>query len=348
MDGPSRLASSPDRKALRRIGLIYVNDAQPGIRRERRGRGFCYRLPDGELVRDRKTLDRIRTLGLPPAYEQVWICLREDGHLQATGLDARGRKQYRYHDDWQTWRSERKFGELVAFAEVLPKIRRRVTTDLDRSGDDAVFLLAGLVALLDETHLRIGNRAYARDNGSYGATTLLKRHLSFGSEGIRLTFVAKGGQRVRRQLRHPRLQKILETIADLPGRELFSWRDAQGEMRRIDSGRLNAYLGEIAGCPVSAKTFRTWGGSLAAFSLAVHDIRRGDQPTIKAMCAAAAENLHNTPAICRTSYVHPAILELATDAGRRDALATLLDTKIARAGLKADEARLVAYLQSVA
>lgn len=345
MDGPSRLAASPDRKALRRIGLVYVNDAQPGILRERRGRGFCYRMPGGELVRDRRTLERIRTLGLPPAYEQVWICLREDGHLQATGLDARGRKQYRYHDEWQSWRSERKFGELLAFAEVLPKIRRRVTADLDRSGDDAVFLLAGLVALLDETHLRIGNRTYARDNGSYGATTLLKRHLSFGSNGIRLSFVAKGGQRVRRQLRHPRLQKILETIADLPGRELFSWRDAQGDMRRIDSGRLNAYLGEIAGCPVSAKTFRTWGGSVAAFSLAAREIRRGGQPTIKAMCAAAADSLHNTPAICRTSYVHPAVLELASNEDRRAVVGSLLSTKVSRSGLKAAEARLQAYLQ---
>lgn len=347
MDGPSRLATSPDKIALRRIGLVYVSDTEPGIRRERRGRGFCYRLPDGALVRDRQTLDRIRSLGLPPAYEKVWICIRENGHLQATGFDVRGRKQYRYHDGWQEWRSEQKFGELASFADALPRIRRRVAADLDRSSDDAVFLLAGVVALLDETHLRIGNRAYTRDNGSYGATTLLKRHLSFGGDGIRLSFVAKGGKRVRRQLRHPRLQKILEVIADLPGRELFSWRDAEGEMRRIDSGRLNAYLGQIAGCPISAKTFRTWGGSVAAFALAAKELRRGACPSIKALCAAASDALHNTPAICRTSYVHPAVLELATDEDRRAIVQSLLSKKVNRSGLKADEARLQAYLQNV-
>jgi len=345
MDASQAKTGAADVKLLRRIGLVYVSDTEPGIRRERRGRGFCYRLPGGALVKDAATLARIRALGLPPAYQDVWICLKENGHLQATGLDARGRKQYRYHDGWQEWRSQQKFGELSAFAAVLPRIRRRVAADLDRSQDDAVFLLASLVALLDETHLRVGNRAYTRDNGSYGATTLLKRHLSFGADGIRLSFIAKGGKRVRQQLRHPRLQKILEVIADLPGRDLFSWRDAEGEMRRIDSGRLNAYLSEIAGCPISAKTFRTWGGSVAAFALAAQELRRGETPSIKAMCATAAEALHNTPAICRSSYVHPAILDLATEEDRRALVRRLLSQKTGRAGLKANEARLQAYLE---
>lgn len=347
MNASPAKTGAADVKLLRRIGLVYVSDTEPGIRRERRGRGFCYRQPDGALVKDAATLARIRALGLPPAYQDVWICQKENGHLQATGLDARGRKQYRYHDGWQEWRSERKFGELLSFAAVLPRIRRRVAADLDRSQDDAIFLLASLVALLDETHLRVGNRAYTRDNGSYGATTLLKRHLSFSGDGIRLSFIAKGGKRVRRQLRHPRLQKILEVIADLPGRELFSWRDAEGEVRRIDSGRLNAYLSEIAGCPISAKTFRTWGGSVAAFAMAAQKSRRGETPSIKAMCATAAEALHNTPAICRSSYVHPAILDLATAEDRRELGRRLLSQKIGRAGLKADEARLQAYLDQV-
>lgn len=347
VDASLTKATATDPKVLRRIGLVYVSDSEEGIRRERRGRGFCYRLPDGTLVKDEATLARIRTLGLPPAYQKVWICLKDNGHLQATGFDARGRKQYRYHNDWQEWRSREKFGELSTFAQALPRIRRRVATDLGQSQDDAVFLLASLVALLDETHLRVGNRAYTRDNGSYGATTLLKRHLSFGGDGIRLSFVAKGGKRVRRQLHQPRLQKILEVIADLPGRELFSWRDAEGEMRRIDSGRLNAYLTDIAGCPISAKTFRTWGGSVAAFAFATGQVRQGEIPSIKAMCATAAEALHNTPAICRSSYVHPAILALATDEERRVLVRRLLSQKVGRAGLKADEARLQAYLAQV-
>lgn len=323
-------------------GLVYVSDAEPGIRREKRGRGFCYRLPDASLLKDEEQLARIRALGLPPAYTGVWICLDPNGHLQATGLDARGRKQYRYHRDWADWRSKRKYTDLAAFAEALPRIRRAVLRDLESPPDDAVFLLAALVALLDATYLRVGNRSYTRENGTYGATTLLKNHFRFGPDGIRLSFRAKGGKRIQRTLRHPRLQRILEAIADLPGREFFSWRDGDGASRRIDSGRLNGYLSQIAGLELSAKTFRTWGGSLAAFDQACRALREERAPTIREMCEAAAEALCNTPTICRTSYVHPAVLAL-TEADPEQDFAWL-ETANGNSGLRANERRLASLL----
>ncbi|MGG7517865.1 DNA topoisomerase IB, partial [Allorhizobium undicola] len=197
-------------KDLERIGLVYVSDKEPGIRRLKRGRGFCYRLPNGALLADEALRKRIAALGLPPAYTDVWICLDPRGHLQATGLDQRGRKQYRYHTDWQAWRSQIKFGDLMQFGEVLPLMRARINADLVNPQDEQVFLLAALAALLDASHIRVGNHSYARENRTYGATTLLKRHLRFGEDGIVLQFTAKGGKKLTRSLRHPRLQRILD------------------------------------------------------------------------------------------------------------------------------------------
>jgi DNA topoisomerase-1 len=331
--------------SLKSIGLTYVSDTEPGILRKRQGKGFCYRLPDGSLLKDRLEKQRIRLLGLPPAYENVWICLDDKGHLQATGYDSRGRKQYRYHADWQLFRSELKYHQLGDFAKALPRIRRRVARDLAGGSEHRDGVLAALVTLLDATHLRIGNKAYARENRTYGATTLLKRHLSLDGDRIELSFVAKGGQKVKHSLRHPHLQRILEEIADLPGRALFSWREEDGTLKSVDSGRLNAYLGEISGSEISAKTFRTWGGSLAAYSFAFQTVKQGALPSIKGLCAAAAEALHNTPAVCRTSYIHPAIIAIAEDPALTAAVqysgsaaATWL------AGLRADENRMFAFL----
>jgi DNA topoisomerase-1 len=195
---------------LKATGLVYVSDSEPGIRRQRAGRSFCYRLPDGSLVRDAALKARIAALGLPPAYENVWICLEENGHLQATGYDARGRKQYRYHPDWQALKSGDKFDQLIAFGRALPKLRRAVRRDLDGAPGTVDTMLAAITVLLDEAQLRVGNRAYAVENKTYGATTLLKRHVSLGDGRIELRFAAKGGKRVRRTLRHPRLQRLLE------------------------------------------------------------------------------------------------------------------------------------------
>ncbi|MBX4868572.1 DNA topoisomerase IB [Rhizobium bangladeshense] len=297
--------------AITELGLIYVSDTEPGIRRRRKGKGFSYVMPDGTTLSDEVQRARIGALGLPPAYENVWICLYENGHLQATGIDARGRKQYRYHKDWQSFRSAGKFYQLIEFGQALPKIRRAVLRHLDTGAEDVNGVLAALTTLLDEAHLRVGNQAYVRENGTYGATTLLKRHLKIVDGRIELKFRAKGGKRVQRSLKHPRLQKILEEISDLPGRQLFVWKDESGALKPVDSGRLNAYLAEISGIPISAKTFRTWAGSLAAFGAARERIVSGGRPTVKEMSEAAAEALHNTPAISRSSYIHPAIIALA-------------------------------------
>ncbi len=330
-------------EAIAEQGLIYVSDTEPGIRRYRKGKGFCYRLPDGTLVGDDEQKRRIALLGLPPAYVDVWICLQENGHLQATGLDARGRKQYRYHKEWQSFRSGEKFGQLAEFGQALPKIRRAVLRDLDTGTEDVRGILAALTTLLDEAHLRVGNQAYVRENGTYGATTLLKRHMKIEDGRIELKFRAKGGKRVQRSLKHPRLQKILEEIADLPGRQLFVWKDESGALKPIESGRLNAYLAEISGIAVSAKTFRTWAGSLAAFGAARAAVESGRRPTVKEMAEASAEILHNTPAISRSSYIHPSIIALADRNGAEDEDLLQPSTPPLR-GLRAEENRLLDFL----
>lgn len=335
-----------DRAELEEIGLVYTTDTLPGIARRRRGTGFSYHLPDGTRISDDMVLQRIRRLALPPAYEHVWISLEPRGHLQATGFDARGRKQYRYHADWASWRSSRKFGDLVTFGHALPVIRRRILRDLEDKTQETPFLLSALVSLLDVTYMRVGNRTYVEENKTYGATTLQKRHITFEQDGIRLSFTAKGGKRVRRKLRHPRLQKILEEIADLPGRDLFSWRDQDGIIHRIDSGRLNGYLAEISGHALSAKTFRTWGGSVAAFDEAWKMIQADERPTIRQMCQIASDRLHNTPSICRSSYVHPAILDLSGKEADLSAVKSIVGASTGHALLRANENRLMAFLEA--
>ena len=337
--------SAPDEQSLKSIGLTYVSDTQPGIRRLRAGRGFCYRLPDGKLLTDPEEKRRIAALGLPPAYENVWICMDPQGHLQATGYDARGRKQYRYHAAWQSHRSELKYDQLIRFGEVLPRIRRRIERDLALGLDHQEAVLAAIVALMDTAHLRVGNRAYAKENRTYGATTLLKRHMKLSDGAVVLKFTAKGGKKVSHTIKHPRLQRIFEEIADLPGRQLFSWPDEDGLPHPVDSGRLNAYLATIAGFPISAKTFRTWGGTLAGFAAVCQAVKEGQKPKVKLVCHAASERLHNTPAVCRTSYIHPAILDLVEDYSPLQRILSEPEEKGAPRGLRADERRLLAFLR---
>jgi len=328
-------------------GLVYVNDGEPGIRRVRAGRGFSYRLPDGARVERGAERRRIEALGIPPAYENVWICLRDNGHIQATGHDDRQRKQYRYHPDWSAYRARRKFDQQQDFAARLPRIRRRVRADLDRDPGDLDYTLAALTYLLEHAPMRAGNREYAQENGTYGATTLLRRHLKFDGDAVRLDYRAKGGKRVRRTMRHKRLHKVLENIADLPGRELFVWRNRDGDFVPVDSSRLNAYLAEISGVEtVTAKTFRTWAGTLSAFREAMAMIGAGDTPTVKALSEAAAEELQNTPTISRTSYIHPAVIDLAKEEdGARRHIDRALASPANRSGLLADERRLVRFLE---
>ncbi|VDC33624.1 DNA topoisomerase IB [Pseudogemmobacter humi] len=321
-------------------GLVYVSDSDPGITRRRAGKGFCYFSPGGQRLSG-ALCARAVALAVPPAWEQVWICPREDGHIQATGRDARGRKQYLYHPLWQASRAETKYAGLTDFARALPALRRRLDRDLRQEAGNRDFTLAALVMLLDRAWLRIGNPEYTAQNGSFGAVTLRRRHLRLDEDSVRLDFRAKGGRRVRQVLRDRKLHRILHQIGDLPGRNLFTWLDEDGRPCPLGTGDVNGYLAEAMGEGVTARTFRTWGGTLAAFG------RAAEEPlTIRAMAGAAALRLHNTPAICRSSYIHPAVLDLAAlDApARQDRLSGLNppDTP----GLRAPERRLLSFLDT--
>ncbi|SOE18991.1 DNA topoisomerase-1 [Hoeflea halophila] len=336
-----------DKNKIAQAELIYVTDAEPGITRQRRGRGYRYLNPNGTPVTESIIRDRIKRLGVPPAYTNVWICPSERGHIQATGHDARGRKQYRYHEDWQALRNEAKFSDLLRFGQKLPQIRRVARADAERLEDRERAVLGALILLLDAAYLRVGNRQYLEENGTYGATTLLKRHVTFGDR-IELRFLGKGGRRMQRSLKAPRLQRTLERIADLPGKQLFGWEDEEGQSRGVDSGQLNQHLAAIGGPGVSAKVFRTWGGTLAAFETASAAIRRGEVPTIRTLCESAASELANTVAVCRKSYVHPQVLALATDEELFPVLDRQLRRKVkAKSQIGIMEQRLLTFLRSM-
>ena len=314
--------------------LVYYTDAQPGIQRLRRGRGFTYRAPDGTTIARGPERKRLESLAVPPAYEDVWMCPLTNGHLQATGIDARQRKQYRYHAEWSAHQSETKYASLAEFGHLLPRLRRRVLKDLESEAGERTFALASAVALIDRTSIRVGNADYTEANGSYGALTLRRKHVRLDENTIHLRYVAKGGKRVRRQMKDRTLARILDKIADLPGAELLNWVDETGEARSLNSSALNSYIAEAAGAEgVTAKTFRTWAGTLAAFEIA----EKGDA-TIKAMAEAAAERLSNTPTVARNSYIHPSVIDLAGE----DAL-TLEPEGMT--GLLAAERRMLTYLE---
>lgn len=279
--------------------LRYSSDDEPGISRRQHGRGFAYYMPTGEHITNEKILSRIKTLGLPPAYEKVWICPDDFGHIQATGRDDMDRKQYRYHDLWQDYRNRVKYDRLAEFGEILPRLRRKVTRDLRRDKPDYRFACAALIRLIDRGALRIGNRGNA--GKSFGASTLQTHHLEFTGTGFTLNYPAKGGKRVNKPINDTVLAHTLEEIDDLPGRNLFQYIGEDDDIHRLDSADVNAYIPE----DFTAKTFRTWHGTVAAFKAA-----QGEAPTIKSLCEASSKRLHNTPAICRTSYIHPCVIEL--------------------------------------
>lgn len=295
-------------------GLRYVTDADPGISRRRAGRGFSYRLPGGGPVRDARTLARIRTLAIPPAYTEVWICPHARGHLQATGRDARRRKQYRYHPQWALVRGDGKFDRLVAFGRALPRLRRRLRRDLALPGFPRDKVLAIVVSLLAETLVRVGNTEYVRSNRSYGLTTLRNRHLELVRGGrVRLRFRGKGGQLHEIEVDDRRLARLVRGCQQLPGQALFQYRDDAGELQPVDSGLVNDYLREAMGEDFTAKDFRTWGGTLAA----IQRLARTPLPQPASERALAglrnevvrtvAAALGNTPAVCRKAYIDPCV-----------------------------------------
>ena len=324
--------------------LVYYPDSRPGIARVRRGRGFSYIAPDGTTIDCAVERARLASLAVPPAYRRVWICPLPNGHLQATGFDDRERKQYRYHPLWSEFRARRKFDNLPAFARTLPRIRRRIARDLEADPGSQRFALAALAALIDRLGLRVGSRDYLDANGSYGATTLKRRHLRLLPDRIVLKYRAKGGARVQQTLKNPRLHRVLQEIDDLPGADLFTWLDAQGDPHPLRSETVNDYLGEISGeAAHTAKTFRTWLGTLRAFQTA--EAAGDGRLTVKAMAAAAAEQLGNTPTIARNSYIHPDVIALADrdPDERRRKLAAAAGVRIN--GLSGREAALCAFLE---
>ncbi len=315
----------------RRTSLRWASDAEPGLRRVRRGRGFSYFDADGQAVHDPRELQRIRALAIPPAYRRVWVCSDGRGHLQATGRDARGRKQYRYHPQWRSLREATKFEHLHEFGLALPRIRRAVCRQLEgrAAAPTRERVLAALVRLLDTTWLRIGNEEYLRANGSFGLSTLRKRHAQpWGSE-VRLSFGGKSGVRQEARLDDPRVARVVRRCQALPGQALFRYVDADGEVHSIDSTDVNAWLEAAAGTHVTAKDFRTWHGTVQALDLALEACARtarGDDPSATcvsgpAVVAAVARRLGNTAAVCRKSYIHPLVMEqldaLADETARR-------------------------------
>ncbi len=310
-----------NRDAAQSVGLRYVSDDKPGIRREGDPKaGFRYFMPDGEEITDESELARIRKIGVPPAYTDVWICPNAKGHLQATGRDAKGRKQYRYHEKWRTTRDENKYDRMMAFGDTLPELRAHVNKDLSRRGLPREKVLATVVRLLETTRIRVGNEVYADTNKHYGLTTLRNRHVQVEDSNVRFSFVGKSGVRHRLELKSRRLAKIVKSVRELPGQELFQYVDAEtGKIKPVHSDDVNEYLHEITGEPFTAKDFRTWAGTvlcameLAAFESA--ETKKAVKENVTTAIKAVAAHLGNTPAICRKCYIHPAILDAYTEAG---------------------------------
>ena len=311
MDQSDLLEMDPA-EAAPAAGLRYVNDAALGIRRKRSGRGFRYTDPNGEKITDRATLGRIKSLGIPPAWEDVWICPRPNGHIQATGRDARGRKQYLYHPRWREARDETKFARLAIFGASLPRIRKRTTVDLTQPGLPQEKVLATVVQLLDLTLIRIGNEEYARANESYGLTTMRQSQVEVNGAQIQFEFQGKSGKQHTVAVRDPRLARIIRRCEELPGYELFQYVDEAGERHSVESSDVNGYLQEITGQHFTAKDFRTWGGTVIA-ARALRELGGAETETeakknIVEAVKRAARELGNTPAVCRRAYIHPAVL----------------------------------------
>jgi DNA topoisomerase I len=313
-------------------GLRYVSDADPGIRRKRVGKHFSYIGLDGRPIHDPIRLRRIKSLAIPPAYTDVWICPDPRGHLQATGRDARGRKQYRYHPQWRQVRDETKYGRMIAFGRALPAIRARTDHDLSLAGLPREKVLASVVRLLETTLIRVGNQEYARDNKSFGLTTLRDRHVRIEGDSVRFQFRGKGGKTHTINLNDRRLARIVKRCRDLPGYELFQYIDEQGQRQTIGSGDVNDYLREITGQDFTAKDFRTWAGTVLAAEVLQEYEFFGNAAQAKKNVVRAieqvAERLGNTTSICRRCYVHPVVLDAYVEGGLIDALRQHTDPEL--------------------
>lgn len=350
MDRPGETAAAlatPPAASARQAGLRYASDVEPGLRRLRARGGFRYVDAAGRPVRDPATLERIRKLAIPPAWTDVWICVDRDGHIQATGRDARRRKQYRYHPAWQEVRDQTKYDRILAFARALPALRERLKADLALPGLPRDKVLAAVVSIMERTFIRVGNEEYARDNGSFGAASLRDEHVDVQGATMTFRFRGKSGKMHDITHRERRLAKIVKACQDLPGQELFQYVDEDGTVRDVTSSDVNNYLRSIMGEAFTAKDFRTWAGTVLA-AMALRDVdaqggkgalRRGHKQAI----ALVADRLGNTAAVCRRCYVHPAVIEGHVSGLLQDFLAGQAPPAIP--GLEAHEAAVLAFLE---
>jgi DNA topoisomerase I len=311
----SERSLAPDSaEAAQEAGLVYTTDDEPGIRRVRKGKRFDYLGSDGRRIHDAATLDRIRSLAIPPAWEHVWISTRPRGHLQATGRDARGRKQHRYHPRWREIRDANKFDRMSTFARVLPRIRRRVVRDLGREGLPREKVVATIVRLLQTTYARIGNEEYAQQNGSFGLTTLRNRHVEVKGSRVRFLFKGKSGREVSVGVADRRVAAVIKRCEELPGQLLFQYVDEGGERRAVTSDDVNQYLREASGVDVTAKDFRTWAGTVLA-AKALRELGAFESETearrkVVEAIDVVAHRLGHSRAVCRRSYVHPDVIAM--------------------------------------
>jgi DNA topoisomerase-1 len=332
-------------------GLRYGTDASPGIRRKHAGKGFTYVDVEGRRLRDPQELQRIKSLGIPPAWTKVWICPMPQGHLQATGYDARGRKQYRYHPRWRSVRDETKYGRMLAFGEALPLIRKQVGHDLALHGLPRAKVLATVLRLLDTTRIRVGNEEYARANRSFGLTTLRDRHVDIAGATLRFHFRGKSGKEHTVEINDRRVALIVKRCQEIPGQELFQYRDDEGQRRAIDSADVNEYLRQVTRQDFTSKDFRTWNGTVLAVQAlqtcgAGESAAQAKKAVVEAIKTVAAQ-LGNTPAICRKCYVHPAVIESYLAGSLLEMLQRLGEADPASPvqGLSAEEGRVLAFLR---
>jgi DNA topoisomerase-1 len=338
-------------ESAKAAGLRYVSDETPGIRRRRAGKGFTYTTPDGAKLTDAATLARIKSLAIPPAWTDVWICPRPNGHIQATGRDEKGRKQYRYHPRWHEVRDETKYARMIAFAGALPKIRERTAQDLAKAGLPREKVLATVVQLLEKTLIRVGNEEYAKTNKSYGLTTMRNRHVDVSGSTLHFQFRGKSGVRHSIDVDNRRLARVVERLQELPGQELFQYLDEDGQRQTIDSSDVNEYLREITGQDFTAKDFRTWAGTILA-SLALQEFEGFDSDTqakknIVRAIETVSERLGNTPTVCRKCYVHPAVLDAYLDGSMLETLKQRAEQEMTEAlkQLRPEEAAVMGLLQ---
>jgi len=333
------------------VALRYCNDAEPGFRRVRSGKLFDYRTATGEQLRDGKHLERIRALVIPPAWTEVWIAPHADCHIQATGRDVRGRKQYRYHERWTACRDEAKYGNLVEFAHALPALRKAIETDLRKRGLPREKVLATIIWLLDHVMIRVGNSSYARDNKSFGLTTLRDRHADISGSTLKLAFKGKSGKEWNVKVSDRRIARIVKNAQDLPGQQLFQYLDDDGQRRAISSGDVNAYIRSKAGEAFSSKHFRTWGGTVLAAALFagldLPETRAGTNRARNEAVDAVARQLGNTRAVCRKCYIHPRIFESWEEGGLTSDLAAIRSRhRRSPAGLTREEAIVLKWLET--